>query len=54
MIDLYQPVILALVPCVSRSGITMTAALLLAMGRQSSARFSLLLSIPVTASCTTG
>ncbi|MEZ5571690.1 MAG: undecaprenyl-diphosphate phosphatase [Halioglobus sp.] len=41
---------LALVPGVSRSGITMTAALLLGMDRQSSARFSFLLSIPIIAS----
>lgn len=38
------------VPGVSRSGITMTAALLLGMSRQDSARFSFLLSIPVIAS----
>ncbi|MCB1687980.1 MAG: undecaprenyl-diphosphate phosphatase [Halioglobus sp.] len=41
---------LALVPGVSRSGVTMTAALLLGMGRQSAARFSFLLSIPIIAS----
>jgi undecaprenyl-diphosphatase len=41
---------LALVPGVSRSGITMTAALLLGLDRQSSARFSFLLSIPIIAS----
>lgn len=41
---------LALVPGVSRSGITMTAALFLGMGRQASARFSFLLSIPIIAS----
>ena len=41
---------LAPVPGVSRSGITMTAALLLDMDRQSAARFSFLLSIPVIAS----
>ncbi len=40
---------IALVPGVSRSGITMTAALLLGMGRSDAARFSLLLSIPTTA-----
>jgi undecaprenyl-diphosphatase len=40
---------LALVPGVSRSGITMTAALLLGLGRQASARFSFLLSIPIIA-----
>jgi len=37
---------LALVPGVSRSGITMTAALFLAFSRTEAARFSLLLSIP--------
>ena len=42
--------VLALVPGVSRSGITMTAALLLGLGRQASARFSFLLSIPIIAS----
>lgn len=41
---------LALVPGVSRSGITMTAALFLGMNRQASARFSFLLSIPIIAS----
>lgn len=40
---------LALVPGVSRSGITMTAALLLGLTRSEAARFSLLLSVPVTA-----
>ncbi len=40
---------LALVPGVSRSGITMTAALFLNMSRQGAARFSFLLSIPVIA-----
>lgn len=38
------------VPGVSRSGVTMTAALLLGMDRQASARFSFLLSIPIIAS----
>ena len=38
---------LAPVPGVSRSGITITAALLLNMSRQAAARFSFLLSIPV-------
>lgn len=38
---------LALVPGTSRSGITITAALLLGFTRSSSARFSFLLSIPV-------
>ncbi len=37
---------LALIPGTSRSGITMTAALLLGMTRQAAARFSFLLSIP--------
>ena len=41
---------LALVPGVSRSGITITAALMLNMSRQDAARFSFLLSIPVIAS----
>jgi undecaprenyl-diphosphatase len=41
---------LAPLPGVSRSGITMTAALLLGMNRQASARFSFLLSIPIIAS----
>lgn len=40
---------LALVPGVSRSGITMTAALFLGLTRPEAARFSLLLSIPTTA-----
>ncbi|ATJ84753.1 undecaprenyl-diphosphate phosphatase [Halomonas beimenensis] len=38
---------LALIPGTSRSGITMTAALLLGLSREASARFSFLLSIPV-------
>lgn len=38
---------LALIPGTSRSGITMTAALLLGFNRQAAARFSFLLSIPV-------
>ena len=38
---------IALVPGVSRSGVTITAALLLNMSRQDAARFSFLLSIPV-------
>ncbi len=38
---------LALVPGVSRSGITITAALLLGYNRESSARFSFLLSLPI-------
>jgi undecaprenyl-diphosphatase len=40
---------LALVPGVSRSGVTITAGLLLGLSRQASARFSFLLSIPVIA-----
>lgn len=39
----------ALVPGTSRSGITMTAGLLLGMSREGAARFSFLLAIPVTA-----
>ena len=39
--------VLGLIPGTSRSGITMTAALLLAFDRESSARFSFLLSIPL-------
>jgi undecaprenyl-diphosphatase len=38
---------LALIPGTSRSGITMTAALVLGMSREGAARFSFLLSIPV-------
>lgn len=37
----------ALIPGVSRSGVTITAALLLGMSRQASARFSFLMSIPI-------
>ena len=37
----------ALIPGISRSGITMTAALLLGYSREAAARFSFLLSIPV-------
>lgn len=40
---------LALIPGTSRSGITMTAALLLGYDRQAAARFSFLLAIPVIA-----
>lgn len=40
---------LALIPGTSRSGITLTAALLLGMSREAAARFSFLLSIPVIA-----
>lgn len=45
--------VLALVPGVSRSGITMTAALFLGYRRDAAARFSLLLSIPTTAAAGT-
>lgn len=38
---------LALIPGTSRSGITMTAALMLGYDRQSAARFSFLISIPI-------
>ena len=41
--------VLALVPGTSRSGITMTAALLCGLSRTGAARFSFLLSIPITA-----
>jgi undecaprenyl-diphosphatase len=41
--------VLALIPGTSRSGITMTAARLLGFERDASARFSMLLSIPVIA-----
>ena len=40
---------IAPIPGVSRSGVTITAALLLGMNRQAAARFSFLLSIPVIA-----
>lgn len=40
---------LALVPGVSRSGITITAALLLGFSREAAARFSFLLSLPIVA-----
>jgi undecaprenyl-diphosphatase len=40
---------LALLPGTSRSGITMTAALALGFTRESAARFSFLLSVPVIA-----
>lgn len=38
---------MALIPGTSRSGITMTAGLMLGLNRQSAARFSFLLSIPI-------
>lgn len=41
--------VLALIPGVSRSGITMTAARALGIGREESARFSMLLAIPTIA-----
>ncbi|HLO26132.1 MAG TPA: undecaprenyl-diphosphatase UppP [Geobacteraceae bacterium] len=40
---------LALVPGVSRSGITITAALLIGFNREAAARFSFLLSLPIVA-----
>lgn len=48
MIGLAQA--MAPIPGVSRSGVTITAALLLGMDRQGAARFSFLLSIPIIAS----
>jgi undecaprenyl-diphosphatase len=41
--------VLAIIPGTSRSGITMTAALMLGLDRDTSARFSFLLSIPLIA-----
>lgn len=40
---------LALIPGVSRSGVTITAALLIGFNRESAARFSFLLSLPIVA-----
>lgn len=44
---------LALIPGTSRSGVTMTAALLLGMTRESGARFSFLMSVPIIAAAGT-
>lgn len=44
--------VLALVPGTSRSGVTITAALLLGLARPEAARFALLLAIPTTAAAT--
>ena len=44
--------VLALIPGTSRSGITMTAGLLLGLSKQASARFSFLLSIPLILAAT--
>jgi len=43
----------AIVPGVSRSGVTITAARLLGVGRETSARFSFLLSTPIIAGAAT-
>lgn len=40
--------VLALIPGVSRSGVTITTALFLGVGRQSAARYSFLLATPIT------
>lgn len=45
--------VLALIPGTSRSGITMTAGLLLGLTREASARFSFLLAIPVIIAAST-
>lgn len=44
---------LSLVPGVSRSGITMTAGLMMGFSRQAAARFSFLMSIPITVAAAT-
>lgn len=44
---------LSLIPGVSRSGITMTAGLMMGFDRQAAARFSFLMSIPITVAAAT-